>query len=347
MASGGDGELTHREEMAVVAATAAMEVDIGSAVMPAQERVVGEDSMAVSGAGEGLVAVESSSRVLAEVGNMGDSEVVRGDSGELATSSRDALGGGGDGISSGGGATGTPHTPTVEELLAAAERANVVRGRGARPPAGGRGASSSGRGESSTGAPEAAETSTPLGLPTLEWTIGVRDPSGARVMLDIPRLPQPSMRLLAQVPREWAEKAIMLMVGMRQLLKDCAKGRTLQTRPVPEPALPVAARVQPRRSTRTQPQGTVSLLASTSTRGRGTQRAPRSATEVRQFEILPKVTSRRRPALEESEEETEELFESRALESTDSSTASGPSDDEDNVESSGSEGRQQKRSRRV
>ncbi|KAI8572042.1 hypothetical protein RHMOL_Rhmol01G0167700 [Rhododendron molle] len=45
------------------------------------------------------------------------------------------------------------------------------------------------------------------------------------------------------VPREWAEQAIMLMVGMRQLLKNCAKGRTLQTRPVPEPAPPVASQV--------------------------------------------------------------------------------------------------------
>ncbi|KAI8572050.1 hypothetical protein RHMOL_Rhmol01G0168200 [Rhododendron molle] len=162
-------------------------------------------------------------------------------------------------------------------------RSSRGRGRGARPPTAGRGASSSGRGEGSAGAPGMAETSTLAGLPTLEWTIGVRDPSGARALLDIPRLPQPSMRLPAQVPREWAEKAIMLMVGMRQLLKDCAKGRTLQIRPVPEPALPVASQVQPRRSARTQPQDTTSLPASTSARGRGTQRASRSATGARQF----------------------------------------------------------------
>ncbi|KAI8555163.1 hypothetical protein RHMOL_Rhmol05G0153400 [Rhododendron molle] len=106
-------------------------------------------------------------------------------------------------------------------------RSSCGRGRGVRPPAGGRRASSSGRGEASTRIPEAAETSTPPGLPSLEWMIGVRDPSGARAMIDIPRLPQPPMRLPAQ------------------LLKDCAKGRTLQTRPVPEPALPVAAQRRP------------------------------------------------------------------------------------------------------
>ncbi|KAI8572044.1 hypothetical protein RHMOL_Rhmol01G0167700 [Rhododendron molle] len=61
------------------------------------------------------------------------------------------------------------------------------RGRGARPPAGGRGTSSLGRGESSSQVPEAAEASTPVGLPMLDWVIGVRDPSGARAMLDIPR----------------------------------------------------------------------------------------------------------------------------------------------------------------
>ncbi|KAI8529994.1 hypothetical protein RHMOL_Rhmol11G0019500 [Rhododendron molle] len=185
-------------------------------------------------------------------------------------------------------------------------RSSRGRGRGVRPPAGGRGVSSSGRGESSTGAPEAAKTSTPPGLPSLDWTIGVRDPSGARALLDVPRLPQPQMQLLAQV--------------------------------------------QPRRSTRTQLQGTVSLPASTSMRGRGMQRASRSVIEVRQFEMVPRAASRRRHAPKESEEETEGSLESRALGSTDSSTASGPSDDdddddEDDVESSESEGRQQKRTR--
>ncbi|KAI8572216.1 hypothetical protein RHMOL_Rhmol01G0180900 [Rhododendron molle] len=147
----------------------------------------------------------------------------------------------------------------------------------------------------------------------------------------------PSLLLVDEVPREWAEQAIMLMVGMRQLLKDCAKGRSLQTRPVPAPVLLVAPRVQPRRSTRTQPQDTTSLPASTSAGGRGTQRAG-----VGQFEVVPRGASRRRPAPEESEEDTEESLESRALGSTDSSTASGLSgddDDRDDVESSESEGR--------
>ncbi|KAI8571124.1 hypothetical protein RHMOL_Rhmol01G0093900 [Rhododendron molle] len=68
-------------------------------------------------------------------------------------------------------------------------RSSRGRERGAGLPAGGRGAGFSGRGESSTGAPKAAETPTPPGLPTLDWVIGVRDPSAARAMLDIPRLP--------------------------------------------------------------------------------------------------------------------------------------------------------------
>ncbi|KAI8530379.1 hypothetical protein RHMOL_Rhmol11G0053600 [Rhododendron molle] len=230
-------------------------------------------------------------------------------------------------------------------------RSSRGRGRGARPPAGGRGASSLGRGEGSSQVPETTETPTPTGLPSLEWTIGVRDPSGARAMLDIPRLPQPPMRLPAQVPREWAKKAIMLMVGMRQLLKDCAKGRTLQTRPVPEPALPVAAQVQPRRLARTQPRSTTSLPASASTRGQGIQRVSRSVTGAGQFEVVPRAAPRRRPALEESEAETEESLESRALASTDSSTVTSPSDDDDDddgddeVVSSESEGQQQKRIR--
>ncbi|KAI8559158.1 hypothetical protein RHMOL_Rhmol04G0151700 [Rhododendron molle] len=196
-------------------------------------------------------------------------------------------------------------------------RSSRGRGRGAGPPAGGRRAGFSGRGESNTGAPKAAEPPTPPGLPTLDWVIGV--------------------------PREWAEQAIMLMVGMRQLLKDCAKGRTLQTRPVPEPALPIASQVQPRRSARTQPQDTTSLPVSTSARGRGGQRAGAG-----QFEVVPRAVSRRRLAPEESEEDTEESLESQALGSTDSSTSS-PSDDDDDdgddVESSESEGRHQKRIR--
>ncbi|KAI8559656.1 hypothetical protein RHMOL_Rhmol04G0190200 [Rhododendron molle] len=90
-------------------------------------------------------------------------------------------------------------------------------------------------GEASSQVSEAAEVSAPAGLPTLDWVIGVRDLSGARALLDIPRLPHRPMQLPSQVPREWAEQAIMLMVGMRHLLKDCAKGRALQTRPAPAP----------------------------------------------------------------------------------------------------------------
>ncbi|KAI8550394.1 hypothetical protein RHMOL_Rhmol06G0102800 [Rhododendron molle] len=201
-----------------------------------------------------------------------------------------------------GEAGGEVGDETVDETGARGHGGRSLRGRGrgVRPPVGGRGASSSGRGESSTRILETAETSASPGLPSLEWTIGVRDPFGARALLDIPRLLRPPMRLPAQVPREWAEKAIMLMVGMRQLLKDCAKRRTLQIRLIPEPILPVAAQ--------------------------------------------------RRPTPEESEDETEESLESRALGSTDSSTASGPPDDEDGdsneVESSESEGHQRKRTRR-
>ncbi|KAI8529963.1 hypothetical protein RHMOL_Rhmol11G0016800 [Rhododendron molle] len=77
-------------------------------------------------------------------------------------------------------------------------RSSRGRGRGARPSVGGRGVGIPGR----------------AGLPTLDWSIGVRDLSGARAMLDIPRLPHRPMRLPAQVPREWAEQAIMLMVGI-------------------------------------------------------------------------------------------------------------------------------------
>ncbi|KAI8568019.1 hypothetical protein RHMOL_Rhmol02G0166100 [Rhododendron molle] len=207
------------------------------------------------------------------------------------------------------------------------------------------------KGGGSTRVPKTAKTPAPVGLPSLEWTIGVKGPSGARAVIDIPRLPQPPMRLPAQVPRKWAEKAIMLMVGMRQLLKNCANGRVLQTRPVPEPVSPVAPQVQPRRSTRTQPQDTASSPTSVSVRGRGTQNLSRPSTEVRQFEVLPRAASQRRPIFEDSEEETEESLKSCSLESTDSSTASSsPGDDDDDgddeVESTKSEGHQRKRTRR-
>ena len=76
-------------------------------------------------------------------------------------------------------------------------RASRGRGRGERVLAGGRSAGAGGEGSSRV--PEAAQTSTPLALPTLLWTIGVTGASGAREVIDVPRLPQPPMRLPAQV----------------------------------------------------------------------------------------------------------------------------------------------------
>lgn len=37
-----------------------------------------------------------------------------------------------------------------------------------------------------------------------------------------------SLNAIFQVPREWAESAIMKMLGMRKLLRNCAKGKRLQ-----------------------------------------------------------------------------------------------------------------------
>ncbi|KAI8535484.1 hypothetical protein RHMOL_Rhmol10G0178100 [Rhododendron molle] len=194
-------------------------------------------------------------------------------------------------------------------------RSSRSRGRGVRPPAGGRGAGSSGQGEGSTQAPETAETSASPGLPSLEWMIGVRDSSGARVVIGIPRLP---------IARKEESSRLDLLPSLSYLLL-----------------------------LRTQPEDTTSVLVSASTRGRGTQKVSRSATEARQFEVFPRAASQRRPAPQESEEETEESLESRALGSTDSSTASGsPGDDDDDddgddrVECSKSEGHQRKRTRR-
>ncbi|KAI8571745.1 hypothetical protein RHMOL_Rhmol01G0142600 [Rhododendron molle] len=132
-ASGGDEGLPSRKEVAAMAAAAATEETSSSAATPANERAVEEDLTTRVEAGGGVMAVEgvSASGGVAAVGDLGDSEVVRGEGEELATSSRDALGGRGDGTSSGGGATGTPHTPTVEDLLAAAKRAGNERREGA------------------------------------------------------------------------------------------------------------------------------------------------------------------------------------------------------------------------
>lgn len=184
-------------------------------------------------------------------------------------------------------------------------------------------------------------------------------PSSTRDVIDVPRLPQPSMRFPAQVPREWAEQAVMLMVGMRHLLKDCAKGRAFQTRPAPVAVSPVVPQMQPRRSARTRPQGTTSPPAPATTRGQGTGRAPRPSTDAGRFEVVPQAASRQRPATEESQEtegsgeETEESSESRVLGATNSETASGSSgdgdgdgdSDSDESKSTEPEGQQQKRTR--
>ncbi|KAI8529992.1 hypothetical protein RHMOL_Rhmol11G0019300 [Rhododendron molle] len=130
MASGGDGELPSREEAAAAMTTAAMEVDNSSVVTPTQERVVGEGLATVVEAGGGTEVAMRASGGVAAVGDLGDSEAARGGHGGLATSSRDTSGKGGNGTSSGGGATGTPHTPTVEDLLAVAERAGDERREG-------------------------------------------------------------------------------------------------------------------------------------------------------------------------------------------------------------------------
>ncbi|KAI8524754.1 hypothetical protein RHMOL_Rhmol13G0173600 [Rhododendron molle] len=138
MAGDGDRELPRREEEAVVAVAAAMEGISGSGAIPGDDGVVGEDLAAVVEAGENAVVVESASGGTAAVGDLGDSEAVRGGDGGLATSSRDMMsserevsGSGGGATGSGGGAMGTPSTPTVEELLAAAEWASGERREGA------------------------------------------------------------------------------------------------------------------------------------------------------------------------------------------------------------------------
>ncbi|KAI8571785.1 hypothetical protein RHMOL_Rhmol01G0145900 [Rhododendron molle] len=202
---------------------------------------------------------------------------------------------------------------------------------------------------------ETAETLVPPVLPVLKWIVGVASPSGAREVIDVLRLRQPLMRFPAQVPREWAEQAMMLMVGMRHLLKGCANGRALQTRLSLEPASPVVPQVQPRRSARTRPQDTTSLPVLARTQGQGAESVPRPAAGARQFEVVPRATSQRRPALEESEgeteEETEASSESCVLGTSDSSTAFGSpseddSDDGNESERTEPEGQQQKRTRR-
>ncbi|KAF7145792.1 hypothetical protein RHSIM_Rhsim04G0127900 [Rhododendron simsii] len=58
-----------------------------------------------------------------------------------------------------------------------------------------------------------------------------------RAIVDIPHLHCLEKNLLAQISREWAESAIMKMLGMRKLLRDCAKVKTLQTRLALEPVI--------------------------------------------------------------------------------------------------------------
>ncbi|KAI8538200.1 hypothetical protein RHMOL_Rhmol09G0084200 [Rhododendron molle] len=130
------------EEAAAVAAAAATEEASRSAATPAQEGVVSEHLTAMRCAGEGLAteveavrgtgAMESTSRDVAAGGNVSEGEIVRGDGDELATGSGGSLGGEMGVSGSGGGVTGVPHTPTVEDLFVAAERAGdevVIGGR--------------------------------------------------------------------------------------------------------------------------------------------------------------------------------------------------------------------------
>ncbi|KAI8555165.1 hypothetical protein RHMOL_Rhmol05G0153600 [Rhododendron molle] len=93
--------------------------------------VVGEDLAAVIEAREGPEAVESASGGTAAVGDVGESEATLGGDSGLVASSRDTPGSEMEVSSSGEGVTCTPHTPTVEELLAAAERAGGERMEGA------------------------------------------------------------------------------------------------------------------------------------------------------------------------------------------------------------------------
>ncbi|KAI8530380.1 hypothetical protein RHMOL_Rhmol11G0053700 [Rhododendron molle] len=89
------------------------------------------DSGETTGGGRVVTVVGEGEIELGDGSGGVDSEAVRGGGGELATSSRDALGDGEDGTSSGGGAMGTLHTPTVEDLFMAAERAGDERRDGA------------------------------------------------------------------------------------------------------------------------------------------------------------------------------------------------------------------------
>ncbi|XP_058201855.1 uncharacterized protein LOC131316486 [Rhododendron vialii] len=181
-------------------------------------------------------------------------------------------------------------------------------------------------------------------MPDLRWEISARDRTSARAIVDIPRLPRPEMNFPAQIKREWAELAIMKMLGMHKLLRNCAKGKTLQTRLAPEPAItPVVepSQVQTHRATRSQSQVVTRPLA------------PRvSQVGSRQFELRPRPGAQRQPEPEESEESGEPDEPEESLGTSDLDTNSGlpdpptgDSDGDDDDESSEEEDPPQKKSR--
>lgn len=204
------------------------------------------------------------------------------------------------------------------EAVRAASKARVgeERGRDGRFERGrGRSASSLGRGRGGVVVPERAERSGAgaLGavgrdeegvsvtgqIPDLRWEINARDQTGTRVIVDIPRLPRPEMHLPVQILREWAESTIMKMLGMRKLLRDCAKGKTLQTRLALEPNItpavePPQMQVQTRRMTRAQSQAATGSPVPGATQAKS-----------RQFELRARSEIQRQSMTEESGETKE------------------------------------------
>ncbi|XP_058186676.1 uncharacterized protein LOC131303698 isoform X2 [Rhododendron vialii] len=201
-------------------------------------------------------------------------------------------------------------------------RSQRVRGRD-------RGASFRGRGRGGTEATIRSEDTLGVsGIPELKWEISVRDQTGARAIVDIACLPRPDMNLPDSILREWAESAIMRMLGMRKLLRDCARGKTLQTRVAPEPATTSVVeppQMQTRRATRAQSQAVV-----------GSPAAKVAQAESRQFELRPRPVTQRQPESEESEEsgDTEEPEESLGDSDTDSDSPALPDGDNDDEDDS-------------
>ncbi|XP_058186675.1 uncharacterized protein LOC131303698 isoform X1 [Rhododendron vialii] len=230
-------------------------------------------------------------------------------------------------------------------------RSQRVRGRD-------RGASFRGRGRGGTEATIRSEDTLGVsGIPELKWEISVRDQTGARAIVDIACLPRPDMNLPDSILREWAESAIMRMLGMRKLLRDCARGKTLQTRVAPEPATTsvveppqvyfgcmllshvccfenlnhlkyvnaMQVQMQTRRATRAQSQAVV-----------GSPAAKVAQAESRQFELRPRPVTQRQPESEESEEsgDTEEPEESLGDSDTDSDSPALPDGDNDDEDDS-------------